>query len=58
MDMWFLNVFEACGNRCGRGTYVFFDIMKRGPEMAYILVCEYLFLDTWRRYNRTEYVWI
>lgn len=49
MDMLFLNVFEACGNRCGSGTYVFFDIRKRGAEMAYILVCGDLFSDDLRR---------
>lgn len=38
MDMWFLNVFEACGNRRGSGMYVFFDMRKRGAELAYILV--------------------
>lgn len=38
MDMWRFNVFEVCGNRYGRGTYVFFDMRKRGAELAYILV--------------------
>lgn len=40
MDMWRFNVFEVCGNRRGSGMYVFFDIRRRGTEMAYILVCE------------------
>lgn len=40
MDMWRFNVFEVCGNRRGSGMYVFFDMRKRGAELAYILVCE------------------
>lgn len=43
MDMWLLNVFEVCGNRRGRKTYVLFDMMNRGAELAYILVCEKFF---------------
>ena len=49
MDMWFLNVFEAGGNRYGRGMYVFFDIRRRGTYVVH--------LPSEKRRNTVLYRW-